>query len=67
MRKRQPAKSAAQGAGAEAPGKGRSQFRRESRARLNPREAGPEPEGKGPCPGRSALRVAGLQLTGQLT
>jgi hypothetical protein len=45
-RKRQPANSvvaAAQYASAGAPGRGWSQFRRESRARLNPREAGPEP------------------------
>lgn len=49
-----------QGASAEAPGKGRSQFRRESGARLNPREAGPEPEGKALLFGRSALRTAGF-------
>lgn len=46
MRKRQPANSSA-AAAAGAPDRGRSQFRRESRARLNPREAGREP-GEGP-------------------
>lgn len=49
-----------QGASAEAPGEGRSQFRRESGARLNPREAGPETEGKALLSGRSALRAAGF-------
>lgn len=53
VRKRQPAKSvaaAAQYASAGAPGRGRSQFRRESRARRNPREAGPEPGGRACLP-----------------
>lgn len=40
----------------EAPGKGRSQFRRESGARLNPREAGPELEGEGPWAAWRACR-----------
>lgn len=59
MRKRQPAKSvgaAAQYASARAPGRGRSQFRRESRARRNPREAGPEPRERACLPEGVDLR-----------
>lgn len=64
-RKREPANTAAaaaQYASAGAPDKGRSQFRRESRARLNPREAGLEP-GKGRFSGRCGLSLAGLQIS----